>query len=256
MNKIKEFNELHTSEELLFLGNAWDLLSALTLEKAGFQAIGTTSWGIDNSLGFSDGELIDFDQHLSIIKSIADHVKIPVSADIEAGYGEDMETIVDNVLRTANVGVAGINIEDSLKKQKGLKEVTQHSKLLSKIRSALNFHGFNDFYINAKMDTYLQKEAPLLETIERAKAYVESGASGIFVPGLTEDAEIKEITLHVNAPLNVLSLPGLTNCNKLKELGVKRFSFGNALSDKMIAFLEMNAAQLIEFKDTSHLYED
>lgn len=256
MNKIKEFNELHTSEEPLFLGNAWDLLSALTLEKAGFQAIGTTSWGIANSLGFADGELIDFDQHLSIIKNIADHVKIPVSADIEAGYGDDTSTIIDNVLRTADVGVAGINIEDSLKKQKGLKEVTQHSNLLSKMRIALDHHGFKDFYINARIDTYLQKEVPLLETIERAKAYVESGASGIFVPGLNEDAEITEIAFQINAPLNVLSLPGLTNCNKLKELGVKRFSFGNALSDKMIAFLEMNVAKLVELKDTSHLYED
>lgn len=89
-----------------------------------------------------------------------------------------------------------------------------------------------------------------------SKVYLESGASGIFVPGVTLDEEIKEIALNINAPLNVLSLPGLTNCNKLKELGVKRFSFGNALSDKYIAFLEENAEQLVEFKDTSHLYED
>jgi 2-methylisocitrate lyase-like PEP mutase family enzyme len=71
MTKIQEFNDLHTSKEILFLGNAWDLLSALTLEKVGFKAIGTTSWGIANSLGYADGELIDFDQHLSIIKTIA-----------------------------------------------------------------------------------------------------------------------------------------------------------------------------------------
>jgi 2-methylisocitrate lyase-like PEP mutase family enzyme len=95
-----------------------------------------------------------------------------------------------------------------------------------------------------------------LETIERAKAYVESGASGIFVPSLIEDDEIKEITMNVSAPLNVLSLPGLTNCNKLKELGVRRFSFGNALSDKVINYSEKSSAKLIESMDTSHLYED
>jgi len=116
MNKIQEFNEMHASPELLFLGNAWDLLSALTLEKAGFKAIGTTSWGIANTLGFADGELIDFDRHLGIIKTIAENVKVPVSADIEAGYSEDISKIIDNVLRTADVGVAGINIEDSLKR--------------------------------------------------------------------------------------------------------------------------------------------
>ncbi|MFK4475001.1 2-methylisocitrate lyase-like PEP mutase family enzyme [Paenibacillus sp. RC73] len=254
MNKIQQFKALHTSEELLFLGNAWDLLSAVALEKAGFQAIGTTSWGIANTLGLSDGELIDFDQHIRIIQTIADHVQIPVSADIEAGYGEDTATIVEHVLRTADVGVAGINIEDSLKQQKGLREVVLHSNLLSKIRAALDAHGFNDFFINARTDTYLQKDTPLLETIERANAYVESGVSGIFVPGLKVDDEIREVVYQVRAPLNILSLPGLTNVSKLQQLGVKRFSFGNAFSDHIMVALQKNAEQLIELQDTSHLY--
>ncbi|QGQ48528.1 isocitrate lyase/PEP mutase family protein [Metabacillus sediminilitoris] len=256
MNKIQKFNELHTSKEVLFLGNAWDILSALTLEKVGFKAIGTTSWGIANSFGYADGELIDFEKHLGIIKTITENVKIPVSADIEAGYGDGTEQIVTNVLKTADVGVAGINIEDSLKKQKGLRDILEHCNLLSKIRSALDKNGYKNFYINARTDTYLQSNKPLLETIDRAKSYVESGASGIFVPGLIDHDEIRKITMIVNAPLNVLSLPGLTNCNKLRELGVKRFSFGNALSDHYIAFLEKNAERLVEFKDTSHLYED
>jgi 2-methylisocitrate lyase-like PEP mutase family enzyme len=256
MTKIQEFNDLHTSEELLFLGNAWDLLSALTLEKVGFKAIGTTSWGIANSLGYIDGELIDFDRHLSIIKNITENVNIPVSADIEAGYSENVEIVVNNVLKTADIGVVGINIEDSLKKQKGLREISKHCNLLEKIRIALDTNGFKNFYINARTDTYFQRENPLLETIDRAKSYVESGASGIFVPGMKLEEDIKEVALKINAPLNVLSLPGLTNCNKLKELGVKRFSFGNALSDKYIAFLEKNTEQLIECKDTAHLYID
>ncbi len=105
------------------------MLSALTLEKVGFKAIGTTSWGIANSLGYADGELIDFDRHLGIIKTITENVKVPVSADIEAGYSEDTNKIIDNVLRMADVGVAGINIEDSLKKSTGLREISQHCKL-------------------------------------------------------------------------------------------------------------------------------
>lgn len=255
MNMMKEFKELHFSEDLLFLGNAWDLLSALTLEKAGFKAIGTTSWGIANSLGYSDGELIDFDRHLAIIQTITENVKIPVSADIEAGYSEDPDKIINNVLRTAEIGVAGINIEDSLKKSNELREITQHCKLMEKMRAALDRSGYKDFYINARTDTYLKGKNPLLETMERANAYVESGASGIFVPGLREEKEIKEITKNVSAPLNLLSLPGLTNCNMLKELGVRRFSFGNALSDSVIAYLEKKAGKLLELKDTSSLYE-
>lgn len=254
MNKIQEFKDLHISKEMLFLGNAWDLLSALTLEKVGFKAIGTTSWGIANSLGYADGELIDFERHLAIIKNIAENVDIPVSADIEAGYSENMEQVVYNVLKAADVGVAGINIEDSLKKQTGLSALSTHCNLLEKIRIALDRNGYKNFYINARTDTYFQRENPLLETIYRTKSYVESGASGIFVPGVKLDEDIKEIASKINAPLNVLSLPGLTNCNKLEELGVKRFSFGNALSDRYIAFLEKNAEQLIRFKDTAHLY--
>ncbi|MEK4762506.1 isocitrate lyase/phosphoenolpyruvate mutase family protein [Viridibacillus sp. FSL E2-0187] len=256
MTTIQEFNELHSSTEPLFLGNAWDLLSALILEKAGFKAIGTTSWGIANSLGYADGELIDFEKHLEIIKIITDNVKIPVSGDIEAGYSEDIDTIVNHVLRTADIGVAGINIEDSLKKQQGLRELKDHCNLLTKIRTTLDQNGFKDFYINARTDTYLQMENPLSETIIRTRAYVESGASGIFIPGLIKEDEIKEIAFLIGAPLNILSLPGLTNCNKLKDIGVKRFSFGNALSDKVIAFLEKNATQILELKDTSLLYED
>jgi 2-methylisocitrate lyase-like PEP mutase family enzyme len=254
MNIIQQFKELHQSEEILFLGNAWDLLSAMSLEKAGFKAIGTTSWGIARTLGFADGEKIDFDVHLGIIKSIVNHVKIPVSADIESGYGNDSRTIIDNVLRTADLGVAGINIEDTPKKQTGLRELSLHCDLLSKMRTALEKNGFKDFYINARIDTYFQKKDPLNETIDRAKAYVESGASGVFVPGLRKYDEIKAITLGVSAPLNVLSLSGLTNCNKLKELGVRRFSIGNALFDQINVFLERSAAQLYDYQDTSLLF--
>lgn len=131
------------------------MLSALTLEKAGFKAIGTTGWGIANPLGYADGELVYFEKYLQIIKTIAGNVKIPVSADIEAGYGEDIQTIVDHVLKTADVGVAGINIEDSFKKQKGLKEITWQCELLTNIRAALDHNGSKDFYINARIDTYL-----------------------------------------------------------------------------------------------------
>lgn len=254
MSKIQQFYDLHFSQELLFIGNAWDVISALTLEKAGFQAIGTTSWGIANSLGYADGEQIDFQRHLTIIQSIIEQVKIPVSADIEAGYGHDEQSIIDNVLRTADVGVAGINIEDSLKHQTGLRSIIEHCYLLTNMRKELDNHGYKDFFINARTDTYFQLEQPFEETITRAKAYIESGASGIFIPGLTDANEISAMTRNINAPINLLSLPSLTNVKLLKELGVKRFSFGNALSDKIIAHLTQHAAQLLKDQDTSALY--
>jgi len=254
MSNIQTFQDLHTTEDVLFLGNAWDVLSAMILEKAGFKAIGTTSWGIANSFGLSDGELIDFDQHLTIIKSIVEHVKIPVTADLESGYSENTDTIVQNVLRAADVGIAGFNIEDSYKNNRGLRDRISHSNLLSIIRTALDNHGFNDLFINARTDTYFLLNDPFSETITRAEAYIESGANGIFIPGLTNHEEIREIATRLSAPLNILSLPGVTNCQELLDLGVKRVSFGNALSDQVIAFIEENAARLVENRDTSHLY--
>lgn len=253
MNHIQQFKELHHSEEILLLGNAWDPLSALALEKAGFRAIGTTSGGIAKSLGYNDGEQIDFDVHLGIIKSIVNSVKIPVSADIESGYGDNADAIIDNVLRTADLGVAGINIEDSPKNQSELRELDKHCDLLSKIRTALDNNGYHEFYINARVDSLFKKQG-LTDAIDRAKAYVDSGASGVFIPLLREDNEIRAVTEQVTAPLNVITLPGLTSGQKLKELGVKRLSFGGALFNKMQAFLETSATQIFEYQDTSLLY--
>jgi len=255
MSKINEFNALHTTQNILLLGNAWDILSALTLEKVGFKAIGTTSWGIANSLGYADGEWIDFERHLAIIKSIADNVNIPVSADIEAGYGNDTKTILENVLKTADIGVAGINIEDSLKQQTGLRNMNEHCALLAQMRAQLDNNGYKNFFINARTDTYFQMEQPFHETMTRAKAYGDSGASGIFIPGLTDYEEIRAITSAIEAPINLMSLPGLTNCQTLQQLGVKRFSFGNALSDKMISYVTKDATRIMESNDTAFLYE-
>ncbi|MED1795453.1 isocitrate lyase/phosphoenolpyruvate mutase family protein [Brevibacillus nitrificans] len=255
MTVIQQFQALHQANELLFLGNAWDVPSARALEKSGFQAIGTTSWGIAHSLGYSDGEKIDFDLHLAVIKRIVEQVSIPVSADIESGYGEDAATIIEHVLRTAETGVAGINLEDSLKKSTGMRDIALHGELLGQIRTALDHNGFANFYINARIDTYFQKADPLQETIERAKVYVECGASGIFVPRVKEETDIRTIAAQVAAPLNVLSLPGLTDGKLLREWGVKRLSFGNFLYDKTVAFLESSAGQLYQSTDTSSLFQ-
>ncbi|WP_281284908.1 isocitrate lyase/PEP mutase family protein [Cohnella terricola] len=210
--------------------------------------MGTTSWGIAKSLGYPDGEAIEFDILVNRIKTILDHVNIPVSADIESGYGKDEETIVENVLKLADIGVSGINIEDSCK-------LNEQCMLLSKIRMALEKSGYKDFYINARTDTYLLNIDPRNETTVRAHAYVESGASGIFVPGLKDDNEIKAVTALIAAPLNLMSVPGLTSCKKLRELGVKRLSLGGALYRKLQSLLDTCAAHIYESQDTSLLFD-
>lgn len=254
MDKINAFQEMHQGDTLLFLGNAWNGASARILAAAGFQAIGTTSWGIADSFGLPDGEKMEFSAHLNIIQEIVESVEVPVSADIESGYSEDKETIVQHVLQVAKTGAAGINIEDSMKNGDGLRDLVEHAECLSAMRFALDGAGYRNFFINARTDVYLQGIPSLEEALKRAKAYEEAGASGIFMPGLTEEGTIREIVRALDVPLNLLSLPGLTNVEKLKSWGVRRFSIGNALSDKIFAIMREEAKRMVDSGETSRLY--
>lgn len=254
MNKLLEFQALHTQDELLFLPNAWDVLSALVLEQTGFKAIATTSWGIANSMGYKDGENITFENLLSLAAKIIAAVDIPVSVDIESGYADSSDQVADNVMKIAELGAVGINIEDSNKNGSGLEEKERQCQLIRKIRNKLDGQGYTDFFINARIDTYFQLKDPQRETIDRAIDYVASGANGIFVPGISQSHDIEDLVNAIDAPLNVMSLPKLTDANQLNELGVKRFSTGNALSDATTAFIELQSRQLLSLKNTESLY--
>jgi len=255
-SSIAEFRRLHEEEGLLFLGNAWDATSAAALEKAGFAAIGTTSYGIAQASGMRDGEEIPFDRLAAIVRDIAARVNIPVSADIEAGYASKHADIVDNALRVADAGAAGLNIEDSPKDRHGLRDVSEQARLLALLRNALDARGFDGFFVNARTDTYLMPGVsdPFEETLLRVRAYADGGADGIFVPGLSADAEIAAVASASPLPLNVMSLPGLTSVSHLQKLGVRRFSFGNAFSDLALAFLARSAKRLLRDQGTQSLY--
>jgi len=254
MNKRIQFKALHQQGELLFLPNAWDLLSALVLEQCGFKALGTTSWGVANAMGYKDGENITFRDLARLTKKIISAVDIPVTVDIESGYSNDIKTVVDNALRIAELGAAGINFEDSVKNSAGLIDALTQNKLIEKMRSQLDNNGYSDFFINARTDTYLQLENPFEETINRAKQYIESGANGIFVPGLAQEGDIKKMVESINVPLNLMSLPHLTDVESLNNLGVRRFSIGNSLSDATTAFIEQQSQQIFTNKNTKNLY--
>ena len=254
MKNITNLKNMHEQNELLFLPNAWDIISAKILEQSGFKAIGTTSWGLANAMGYQDGERIPFKDFIYQVKNIIDAVKIPVTVDIESGYSDDINIIVNNVLEVAKLGAVGINIEDSLKNKTGLVDVEKQCLLISSIRGSLNEKGYVDFFINARTDTYIQLENPLNETIKRAKKYEHSGASGIFVPCICEVSDIKTLINEISLPLNVMSLPNLNCTRKLNDLGVKRFSIGNALSDASIIFIEKQAEDMIRLQSSANLY--
>jgi len=245
MKKLIDFKAMHEEEKLLFLPNAWDILSALVLEQAGFKAIGT---------GYKDGEKVQFDDLLALVKKMVSVVEIPVTVDIESGYSDSTTGVVENVLKIADLGVSGINIEDSLKNSSALNDKNRQSDLIAKIRDKLDGSGYAEFFINARIDTYLQKENPLNETIERATDYVSSGANGIFVPGLCANDEIERLVTSIDAPLNLMSLPNLTDINSLNELGVKRFSIGPVFSNAVISFIEESTRILFTEQNTKKLH--
>ncbi len=251
MNTI---NDLHTNNKCVIVGNAWCPQSALIMEQKGFEMIGTTSWGIANLFGFNDGENILYATYFRHVINMLDVISIPLSVDIESGFSEDHSTIVENVLELASAGISGINIEDSTKEYK-LKSLEEFSQILSKIRTALDSNNFIDFFINARIDTYVTGgENKLIETISRAKAYQSNGANGIFVPLMNEESEITSLLNEIDIPLNLLSLPNLTDISSLQSLGVQKLSFGNAMSDHMIVEIETLSSLIIKCKTTAALY--
>ena len=201
-----------------------------------------------------NGERIQFNELLTLIKKIISTVTIPVSIDVESGFSENEKIVTENILKIADLGAVGINIEDSLKVAPGLKDKDKHCELIEKIRTMLDKHGYNKFFINARTDTYFLQNDPLEETIDRSISYINSGADGIFVPGLYQCDEIKKLAESIGAPLNVMSLPNLTDANSLNKLGVKRFSIGNAFSDSIISSIEDKAQILATQKNTESLY--
>lgn len=254
MNKYQRFQSLHMGDSPLLLPNAWDVLSAKILEQADYPAIATTSYGVANAHGYQDGEQITFDELLDSTRDIIKAVEVPVSIDVESGFAHSTEAIVENILRIAETGAVGINIEDSLKEGNGLRPVQLQQEIISGIRHALDANGYRDFFINARIDTYFQGEGAK-ETIARARAFVVSGANGVFVPGLVEANEIKQISKAIDAPLNIMALPNLTDLEHLPSLGVRRYSIGNALSDAVIAYIEKLAVEVRDSRNSAVLFD-
>ena len=235
MNQFEIFFGLHHSKEPLLLANAWDVSSAKLSEANGFSAIATSSAAIADTMGYMDGEHIPFDLLLDTAKRIRKHTSLPLTVDIEKGYSRELEGITENIKRLYDIGVAGINIEDELAKdKKELVPLEEFEKKLSGICNLLSQKNMHVF-INVRTDAFLRGlEDPLTETIQRAKRYENTGVHGIFVPFVKEESDIKAIVNATKLPLNVLAMGGLPGITKLSSLGVKRISMGSSLYRAMI----------------------
>ena len=229
------FKKLHKQENPILICNIWDVPSAKAASDLNYQAIGTSSGAIASMLGYEDGEEMSFAELEYIVQRIRANVNLPLTVDLEAGYSRNPDEIVAHIKRLSALGVVGINIEDSLVKNKKrvLLASDTFGKLLQEICSKLKNQGI-EMYINVRTDTFLLGcPNPVEETIIRSKQYHAVGADGLFVPCLVKENDITAIVKEINLPLNVMCMPDLSDFKTLHNLGVKRISMGNFVLNKV-----------------------
>ncbi|HEX6140915.1 MAG TPA: isocitrate lyase/phosphoenolpyruvate mutase family protein [Candidatus Limnocylindria bacterium] len=243
---------LHHAAEPLILPNAWDVGSALAIERAGATAVATTSSGVAASLGYPDGEAMSAEEMFDVVERIARAVEVPVTVDIEAGYGLEPDAFVDALLAS---GAAGCNLEDTDRAHDpgALVDLERQAEWLSRVRAAADAAGV-PIVINARIDTFLRGSGSLEERVEdglrRAHAYVAAGADCVYPIWLTETDAIARFVQEVEAPVNVLLRPGAPTLAELRALGVRRISVGGGLAHRAMDATERLARALVGGDDT------
>jgi 2-methylisocitrate lyase-like PEP mutase family enzyme len=246
--KASRLLALHQGPHILTLANVWDVASARIVEQAGFKAIATSSAAVANSLGYPDGEHISRDEMLSVVKRIAAKVSVPVSADLEAGYGEGPEEMADTARTMIESGAVGLNLEDGIK-EAALVSIEQHVAKIELIREtgeALGVH----VVINARTDVYLaqigEPASRFEHAVRRLNAYRDAGADSLFAPGVYDAETIGKLSQAVKGPLNVLAGPATPPLAELERLGVRRVSFGSWPARAALGFFSRFVHELVE----------
>lgn len=249
LEKAKMFAALHVKGSPVLLYNAWDAASAKAIARAGAKAIATSSWSMAAAQGHSDGEDLPLAVAQQIVGRIAAVVEVPVTADIEGGYSESDAGLAENVARFLDLGIVGINFEDRVVRGEGLYAIDRQARRIAAIRDAANKANV-PLFINARTDLFLGRGTPnpadsIAAALERASAYAAAGASGFFVPGLTDEALIEQICASVTLPVNVMMMRGAPSVQRLGELGVARVSWGNISFVEAMAAVERTAQAIL-----------
>ncbi len=236
---------LHHADDPLVLPNAWDPASAAVISAAGAKAIATSSAGIAWALGYADGEEIERDEMIEAVSRIVRVVDLPVTADLERGYGD-----VGATVRSAlGAGAVGANIEDSTADRELVAAEEQAARLRAGREAAVEA-GVPSFVLNARTDVYLREigepEGRLDEVKRRAEAYAEAGASCLFVPGLLDLEALTHLTAASPIPIAVMAQAGGPTITELAAAGVRRVSVGPALSEAAYGLARRAAAELLE----------
>ncbi|MEL7004638.1 MAG: isocitrate lyase/phosphoenolpyruvate mutase family protein [Bacteroidota bacterium] len=225
---MSNFKDLHYQKEPLLICNVWDVPSAKAAEELGYKALGTSSAAMAEMLGYNDGEQMPFTDLLFMVRKLLTNTTLPLSVDIESGYSRDSKEIASNIYQLAELGVVGINIEDTFIHDKRQFLDCQHFALmLSEVKTYLLQKNV-DVFLNVRTDSFLLGVShPLEEALNRIKLYENAGAAGIFIPCIEEPGDIRAAVSSTSLPINVMCMPNLPDFNQLKLLGVARISMGN-----------------------------
>jgi 2-methylisocitrate lyase-like PEP mutase family enzyme len=251
--RAERFLKFHHESEILVLLNSWDPGSSKLIEACGYKAIATTSMGIAASLGYPDCQVIKLPEVIDKISGIVNAVQVPVTVDIEAGYGNNVDEIIESVKKIIATGIVGINIEDSIELNPLLIDEMEFCERISAIRELSNTLGFH-LVINARTDSFYTStgsmQEKLSESIRRGNKYREAGADCIFVQPVWEKETITTLVKEINAPINILANPGIgsgllpPSVRELQDLGVARLSMGSSLMKATLALIKKVADEL------------
>jgi 2-methylisocitrate lyase-like PEP mutase family enzyme len=247
--KASLFASLHHGRRILILANAWDAASARIFEVAGCPALATTSAGVAFSLGRRDGQQLSRDEMLQVVHRIAGAVSIPVTADMEAGYGDTPEAVAETVRAVMGAGAVGMNLEDAGPGKSVLADIALQVEKIKAVREAATSAGVA-FVLNARTDVILRavgEPASRLEhAIRRANAYRDAGAGCVFVPGVTDRETIATLAREIQGPLNILAMAGTPPAAELEKLGVARISVGSGPMRATMALTRRIARELLD----------
>jgi len=231
--KAEAFRALHQGPHALVMANAWDAMTARLFEAEGFPAIATTSGGVAGTLGFRDGEGAPWDEVVGQTARIVRAVSVPVTADIEGGFGETPRAVGRSVTEIIGAGAVGVNLEDSIPGQGGMRTIEDGAARIRAARDAAHVTGV-PIVINARVDLFIRHvgegEAQLNAAIERGLAYLAAGADSIYPIGLRAEPTIKRLADALRCPININVRAGHPTVEALEALGVRRITTATSLA--------------------------
>ena len=258
--RAARLKELHRGPQILVLANAWDVISARIVEEIGFPALATTSAGVAASLGYADGQRVTREEMLEVVARVARAVNVPVTADLEAGYGMTPKEMAETARAAVDAGAVGMNLEDITGNEESAQvELKLQVEKIGAMCEATVAAGV-PLVINARTDIYLMPIGPeatrFERTVERLRAYAKAGAACVFAPGVKDADTIGRLAKAVEAPLNILMMPGTPNLNELERLGVARASIGSGLARAALGAARKIAKAMYERRDDGTAFAD